>query len=82
MSEHEAELVGLTLIKNLVDDEESEQILSDSIELIQKLESDLEQANKLLALIYKDLRMRSDEDYVVNISNFIWEQLKEYSDNE
>ena len=31
----------------------------------------------LLLLIHDDLKMRADEDGVVNISNFIWEMLKE-----
>ena len=51
MSEYEAELVGLTLIKNLLDDDEAEQIMVDSIELIQKQELDLKQAKGKIKLL-------------------------------
>lgn len=32
---------------------------------------------ELLTLIQSDLRMRADEEGVVNISNFIWQRIKQ-----
>lgn len=42
----------------------------------------LEGSEKLLKLIHDDLKMRADEDDVVNISDFIWQQIKEHTGNE
>jgi len=39
-----------------------------------------ERALELLELIRDDLKMRSDEDGVINMSNFIWQKLEEAID--
>ena len=41
---------------------------------------EIDECSELLKLIRDDLRMRADEDKVVNISNFIWERLEEWLD--
>jgi len=53
-------------------------------EMIANLEGDLMVAEKgikeltiILNLVVKDLKMRANEDRVINISNFIWERLSE-----
>ena len=46
-------------------------------DLKKEAERDMDADSALLKLIYDDLKMRADEEGVVNISGFIWDKLTE-----
>jgi len=45
---------------------------------LEQAQAEIDGLVELITLIHKDLKMRADEDGVVNISNFIWERIDKH----
>ena len=48
------------------------------IEQFNSQQAEIDEQKKLIDLIHKDLKMRADDEGVVNISNFIWERINQH----
>ena len=57
--------------------EELQAQLKEAEQTINEQKEAIEEQVKLIELIHKDLKMRADDDSVVNISSFIWCKINE-----